>query len=113
VVGEPLRAGPRAEADRGLQQRAFDEAANAGSLAFVECGEDALNRPHAGAEIANRQADRSWRPVGLAGHVHDPAHALGDQVEAAAPQQMKRIEASRSSASPDFLKGVGASGPWV
>jgi hypothetical protein len=25
------------------------------------------------------------RPVGLAGHIHDPAHALGDQVKAAAP----------------------------
>jgi hypothetical protein len=31
--------------------------------------------------------------------VHDAADALRDQVEAAAPQQMKLIEASRSSAS--------------
>ena len=43
------------------------------------------HRPHPGAEIADRQADRGGRPVGLAGHVHDPAHALRDQVEAAAP----------------------------
>ena len=28
---------------------------------------------------------RSRRPVGLAGHMHDPAHALRDQVKAAAP----------------------------
>ena len=54
-------------------------------LALVECGENALHRPHAGAEIADRQAHRSRRPVRLAGDVHDPAHPLRDQVEAAAP----------------------------
>jgi hypothetical protein len=35
--------------------------------------------------IADRQADRNRRPVGLAGHVHDAAHALRGQVETAAP----------------------------
>jgi hypothetical protein len=85
VVGEPLGRGPRAEADRSLQQRAFDEPALAGALALVEGREDALNRPHPGAEIADREADRNRRPVGLAGHMHDSAHALRDQIEAAAP----------------------------
>ena len=42
-------------------------------------------RPHPGAEIANRQADRNRRAVGLAGDVHDAAHTLRDQVKAAAP----------------------------
>ena len=40
TVGEPLDRGPRAKADRGLQQRAFDEAALAGALAFVKGGEN-------------------------------------------------------------------------
>ena len=53
---------------------------------LVERGEDALHRPHPGAEIADRQADRSRRAFGLAGHVHDAAHTLGNQVEAAARQ---------------------------
>ncbi len=85
AVGEPLRRCPRTETDRGLQQRAFDEPALAGALALVEGGEDALHGPHAGAEIADRQPDRSRRAVGLAGYMHDAAHPLGDQVEAAAP----------------------------
>ena len=84
VVGQPLGRGPRAEADRGLQERAFDEPARAGALPLVEGRKDALDRPHAGAEIADRQTDRGRLAVGLAGHVHDPAHALGDQVKAAA-----------------------------
>jgi hypothetical protein len=69
VVGEPLRRSPRAKADRSFQQRAFDEAAFAGALALVKSGENALHRPHPGAEIADRQADRGGRPVGLADHV--------------------------------------------
>jgi hypothetical protein len=44
--------------------------------AFVKGGEDALHCLHTGAEIADRQTDRSRRAVGLAGHTHDPAHAL-------------------------------------
>jgi hypothetical protein len=44
---------------------------------------------HAGAEIADRQTDRGRRPIGLAGHMHDPAHALRDQVEAAVKLDMK------------------------
>jgi len=44
TVGEPLGRGPRAETDRGFEQRAFDEAAVAGALALVEGGEDALQR---------------------------------------------------------------------
>ena len=63
VVGEPLGRGPRAETDRGLQERALDEPADAGPLAFVEGGENALRRPHPGADIADRQADRNRRPV--------------------------------------------------
>ena len=55
MVGEPLRRGPRAEADPSLQQRAFDEAAIAGAMALVKRGENALHRPHPGAETANRQ----------------------------------------------------------
>jgi hypothetical protein len=51
------------------------EAALAGALALVERGEDALHRPHPGAEIANRQADRGRRAVGLAGRVD----RFGDQ----------------------------------
>ena len=42
VVGEPLRRGPRAEADRGLEQRAFDEAALAGALELLKGGENKL-----------------------------------------------------------------------
>jgi hypothetical protein len=45
-VGEPLRRGPRTKADRGLQLRAFDEAALAGALALVKGGEDALRGLH-------------------------------------------------------------------
>jgi hypothetical protein len=53
--------------------------------ALVKGGEDALHRPHPGAEIANRQPDRGRRPIGLTGHMHDPAHALRDQVYVADP----------------------------
>jgi hypothetical protein len=84
VLGQPLGAGPRAEADCRFEQRALDEAPGAGSLALVQRGEDALHRPHAGAQIADRQADRGRRPVRLAGDMHDAAHALRDQVKAAA-----------------------------
>jgi hypothetical protein len=51
--------------------------------ALLESGEDALHRPHPGAEIADRQPDRGRRAIGLAGHMHDPAHAVRDQVKAA------------------------------
>jgi hypothetical protein len=84
MVGEPLRRGPRAEPDRGFQQRALDEPALTAPLALVECRENPLHRPHSGAEIADRQPDRSRRAVRLAGHMHDPAHSLRDQVEPAA-----------------------------
>jgi hypothetical protein len=43
-----------------------------------------------GAEIANRQADRGRGPVGLAGHMHDPAYALRDQVETPASGEVYR-----------------------
>src|SRR6266446_4110249 len=38
AIGQPAGAGPGAEADRGLEQRAFDEAPDTGSLALVERG---------------------------------------------------------------------------
>src|SRR6516165_935301 len=84
-------------------------------LALVEGGEDALHRPHPGAEIANRQTDRNRRPVGLAGHVHDPAHALRDQVKAAAsgrsslttsaPISARIIEQNDPAQSPTEIHG--------
>jgi hypothetical protein len=45
MVGEPLRRGPGAKADRGFQLRAFDEPALAGALPHVDRDEDALRRP--------------------------------------------------------------------
>src|SRR4026209_2126259 len=83
AVGEPARAGPRREADRGLQQRALDLLAPSGPLALVERGQHALGAPPAGAQLADWKAPPGGRPVGLAGDVHDAPHALGDEIEAA------------------------------
>ncbi len=94
VIDEPARARPRGKADRGLEERAFDELPFARALSLVERGEDALHAPHAGPEVADGQADRGRRAVGLSRDVHDAAHALGDQVEAAPlPVRSVRAEA--------------------
>ena len=53
--------------------------------ALVKGGEDALHRPHAGAEVANRQTDRSWRAVGLAGHVGTDGGLCPSQLPFAIP----------------------------
>ena len=83
VIGEPARARPRGKGHRRLQERALDALSLARALPLVEGGEDALHSPHAGAEIADGQAHRGRRPVRLSRDVHDPAHALRDQIEAA------------------------------
>src|SRR5262245_10297587 len=83
VVGQPARAGPGREGDRGFEQRALERPARSGRPALVQRGPHALGRAHACTEITDGQADRRRWSIGLAGHVHDAAHALGDQVESA------------------------------
>src|SRR4029450_1754772 len=83
VIGEPTRARPRGKGHRRLEERALDLLSLPGALPLEERGEHALRSPHAGAEVADGQAHRGGRPVRRAGYVHDPAHALGDEIEAA------------------------------
>src|SRR5262249_14922942 len=82
VISEPARARPRGEGHRRLEERALDLLSLPGALPLVEGGEHALGAPHARAEIADGQAHRGGRAVGLARDVHDPAHALSDEIEA-------------------------------
>src|SRR5919106_2778090 len=75
---------PYRERQRRLQQRSVDELPLAGALAVLERAQDAVGAEEAGREIAHRHARLGWRSVLVARHADDPAHALRDQVVAAA-----------------------------
>src|SRR5438477_210666 len=77
VIYQPARARPRGKTHRRLEERALDLLPFARALALVERGQDALDTPHPGAEVADGQAHGGRRAVRLSCDVHDPAHALG------------------------------------
>ena len=74
LVGEPGHL--------GVEQRQVDELALAGSLAVMQGGQDGAAGVHAGHEIGDCDADLHGLAAGLAGHAHDPAHALDQKVVA-------------------------------
>ncbi len=71
--------------DAGLEQRGVDALALAGLGALDVGGEHTHGSEDAGGDIGHRRTAFDRRAARrLAGDAHQPAHALGDQVEAAA-----------------------------
>src|SRR6267142_2480706 len=85
LAGEPvLRRFPRGERQAGLEQRGVHALAAAGHAPRAHRAEDADEREEPRAEIRDRHADLHRRAALAAGGAHDAAHALRDQVIAAA-----------------------------
>ena len=71
--------------DRGFEQRGVNHLAFAGAVAMLERGEDARAGEDAGRDVGDRRPDLDGRPAGpFPGDAHQPAHALGDEIVAAA-----------------------------
>ena len=68
--------------DHRLQEGGLHPLPFARALALQQRDEDADRRIEPGAEIRDRDADAHRPPAGLAGNRHEPAHALGDLIEA-------------------------------
>src|SRR5712672_2514606 len=68
--------------DLGLQQRCLDVLALARLLALQERGENTHRAGQSGRQVGDRDADPHRPLAGQAGDRHQPAHALGDLVEA-------------------------------
>ena len=68
--------------DLRLQERSLHPLALAGDVAFQQRGEDAERAKQPGGEIGDRDADPHRALAGRAGDRHQPAHALGDLIEA-------------------------------
>ncbi len=81
---QPARRLEIQHGDLGLEQRGVDEAAFAGALALQERHHDPLGQEAAGREIGDRDADPHRALTRQAGDRHQPAHALGDLVDAGA-----------------------------
>ena len=66
----------------GLQQAGMDPAALARALPLQQRHQDAERGVEPGGQVGDRDADPHRALAGQAGHAHQPAHALGDLVEA-------------------------------
>ena len=72
--------------DTGLEQGRLDELTQTRALALLQGGEHAHGEQDAGRDVGDRRADLHGRAAGrFAGNAHQTAHALGDEVEPAAP----------------------------
>ena len=67
-----------------LEQRGVDPLALAGVLAVEQREQDALAEEHAGRRVRDRDAGAHRPSPRLAGHRHQPAHALDDLIDAGA-----------------------------
>ena len=95
LAGHPvLRGLPHGERHRGLEQRGVDELPEARALAVLERAQDPVGREEPGAEVGQRHAGLRGRVL-VPRHADDPAHALGDQVIAAA----RRVRARAAEAA--------------
>ena len=84
LAGHPvLRGLPHGERHRRLEQRRVDELPEARALAVLERAENPVGREEPGAEVGQRHAGLRGRVL-VPRHADDSAHALGDQVVAAA-----------------------------
>ena len=79
---QPARGLEVQHEDLRLQQRGVHPAPHAGALAVEQRHQDAQRQQVAGGQVVDRDAD-AHRPLpGHAGDRHQPAHALGDLVDA-------------------------------
>src|SRR3982075_1199072 len=72
LVGEPP--------DLGVEQGCVDQAAAAGLLALSERRQDADHRIDAGEDVGHRNSDAGRLALRQASDIHDPAHALDQEV---------------------------------
>ena len=72
-----------ARCDAGFEQRSIDELPFARVVAVLESGENSHRTEHPGHNIADGCPALEWWMIGtVAGHAHQAAHALRDQVDA-------------------------------
>src|SRR5207249_3092491 len=81
-----------------LEERRVDELAAPGETPGPQRGEDPDDGEEPGAEVGDRHADLHGRAVVAAGRAHDAAHALRDQVVAAAIRVRARPTEARDRA---------------
>ena len=93
AVAHPPRHDPADQIARGLvghhrdlriEQRNVDLLALAGAFGMAQRGKDRDGGVHARGEVGHRHPDLERRTIGLAGHAHQPAHPLGEEIVAAA-----------------------------
>ena len=84
LTRHPVLGGlPCGERHRGLEERGVDELPESRALAVFERAQNPVGGEEPGAEVGQRHAGLGRRVL-VPGHADDPAHALGDQVIAAA-----------------------------
>ena len=76
-IRQPLIDQPR---QLRVEQRHVDVLAASGDVARPQRGEDRVAGVHPGHHVGDAHAHLHRRAVGLAGHAHDPAHALDHEV---------------------------------
>ena len=89
---------PLAQRHARLEERRVDELAAAGDVPGTERGQDADDGEEAGAEVRDRHPDLDGRAAVAARGAHDPAHALRDEIVAAAIGVRARLAEARDRA---------------
>ena len=93
-----LRGLPLAQRHARLEERRVDELAAAGDAPGPERGQDADDGEEAGAEVRDRHPDLDGRAAVTARGAHDSAHALRDEIVAAAIGVRARLAEARDRA---------------
>src|SRR6266403_798657 len=97
--GAPVKVGvPITDLRARLEERRVDELAAAGDVPGTERGQDADDGEEAGAEVRDRHPDLDGRAAVAARGAHDPAHALRDEIVAAAIGVRARLAEARDRA---------------
>jgi hypothetical protein len=84
ALDQPARRLKIEHEDLGLEQRGLDFLALAGGLALQQRDQDAHGAEQPGGQVGDRDTDPHRPLPGDSGDRHQPAHALGDLVEAGA-----------------------------
>ena len=93
-----LRRLPRRQRQPRLEERRVDELAPPRHAPGPERAQDTEDAEEPRAEIGDRHADLDGGPVGAARRAHDAAHALRDEVVAAAVRVGPRLPEARDGA---------------
>ena len=84
AVGKVHRGLPDGVGHSGLHQRRVHHLPLAGFQSVDVCRHRAVGTEEAGSQVGDGHPDLGWRRIGVAGNAHQPADALGHQVEPAA-----------------------------